>query len=322
MSGDAGSAVAEGGAWVGDRFAHEALLFGDDGVLLERCVPFAREAVASGQPVLLMASERTRAVLRAGLGADSKHLEVLGNAEQRWLGGHETLLAYARDFRGVARSGVPWRLIAEPVWLARPEGQEWHRFESACNHLLESVPYYSLCLHDRRRLGGDVLSMVRRTHPLICDEQGLHHSHDFVEPRVLVPSLEPRWSPVPGDARHVEVAAAREGRVFAAVMAERAGLEGRRGEVELAVGELVANSLALCGTATVDSWRDGSHLVVQVGDRGRSPVDPLAGYCLPAAVRESGRGLWLARALADDATLRSGPCGTSVRLLFALPSGA
>jgi anti-sigma regulatory factor (Ser/Thr protein kinase) len=53
-----------------------------------------------------------------------------------------------------------------------------------------------------------------------------------------------------------------------------------------------------------------------VADSGPGLHDVTAGYVPPPDDLESGRGLWLARSLADDATVRPHGPGTAIRLYF------
>ncbi len=315
-SGAPGGTGGDGSGWNGSDYVHEALLFDDERLLRERCVPFARDGLALGQPVLVMASEPVLAALRTGLGEGAARLELLGTPDTRWQGGHETLLAYGDEFAAVISAGSCWRFIGEPRWLGRPDGLEWHRFESASNRTFADMRLHSLCLHDCRHLGEEVLRTVRQTHPIVSDRDGSGPSGDFVEPNALVPGLEPPWTPPPRDAHRVQVAGPREGRGVAVAAAAWARLDDRRDDMTVAVNELVTNALDAGGAPTITYWTDGSHFCLQVSDMGVGVIDPLAGYHPAAPGSESGRGLWLARTLADDAALRSGPAGSAVRLFF------
>jgi len=69
----------------------------------------------------------------------------------------------------------------------------------------------------------------------------------------------------------------------------------------------------------VRGWHFASALVVQIDDAGGRAVPSTAGYYPPTMRPGSGRGLWLARQLADVVTAYTGSSVTSVRLHF--PSG-
>jgi hypothetical protein len=152
------------GDWNGTDFAHEAFVFGTDQELVDRVVPFAVEGLSRGEPVLVVAGERVRTLLAEELGPDVGRLATFAAAETWWQGGHRTLHAYDRDLRALRAVAPNWRLAAEPTWLARDDGREWSRFEAVANRCYASMPYYSLCLHDRQRLPASVLDAVARTH--------------------------------------------------------------------------------------------------------------------------------------------------------------
>lgn len=160
------SGVRATGDWDGTGLAHEGFAFGTDQELVERVVPFAVEGLSRGEPVLVVAGERVRTLLAQELGRDVGRLAAFTAADTWWQGGHRTLHAYDRDLRALHAVAPHWRLAAEPTWLARDDGQEWSRFEAVANRCYASLPYYSLCLHDRRRLPASVLDAVARTHPL------------------------------------------------------------------------------------------------------------------------------------------------------------
>ncbi|WP_406038413.1 ATP-binding protein [Micromonospora sp. NBC_00898] len=88
------------------------------------------------------------------------------------------------------------------------------------------------------------------------------------------------------------------------------------GDIVVAVTEVATNGL-VHGAPPVRSWHRGDTLIVQVADSGGQRIPPTAGFHRPgSAGRVGGRGLWLARQLADVVTVHSGASGTSVRLHF------
>jgi anti-sigma regulatory factor (Ser/Thr protein kinase) len=67
----------------------------------------------------------------------------------------------------------------------------------------------------------------------------------------------------------------------------------------------------------VRAWRRDDTLIVQVDDAGAQPVPVKAGFRQPSAnAPGGGRGLWLARQLADTVAIHTTPDRTSVRLHF------
>lgn len=98
--------------------------------------------------------------------------------------------------------------------------------------------------------------------------------------------------------------------------AQRAGLHpDRTDDLVLAASELAANSVDHGGgQGSLRTWHREGVVVVEVSDRGRI-ADPHAGSSAPAADSERGRGLWMARRLADRFLLHTGDHGTTARLV-------
>ena len=100
-------------------------------------------------------------------------------------------------------------------------------------------------------------------------------------------------------------------------IASMVGFVDRSEDVELAVGEVLANAQEHGGAPIgVAAWYDG-RFIVEVTDAGRG-FDRLRvwGTHPPTANGLRGRGLWIARQISDGVTVRSGADGTSVTIEF------
>ncbi|WP_029432120.1 sensor histidine kinase [Blastococcus sp. URHD0036] len=302
------------GSWDGTRLAHEGFVFGTDHELVHRVVPFVLEGFSRDEPVLVVAGDRVRSLLAAHLGADLARLQVFAPAETWWRGGHRTLQAYDRDLRALRASVPHWRLAAEPVWLADDEGREWSRFEAVANRCYDDMPYYSLCLHDRRRLPADVLEAVARTHPLTWADGAPVPAAAYEGPVRFLRSAQPAWTARPADAATTVITSPWAARrlLCAAVPADR---RTRVGDVVLAAHELVLNALTVAAYAEVTTWTEGDLFVVEVSDTGPGLRDETLGY-VPPDSGDGPHGMWLAWSLAEDAAVVTGPSGTAVRLYF------
>ena len=85
----------------------------------------------------------------------------------------------------------------------------------------------------------------------------------------------------------------------------------------IAVAEVATNGLVHgLPPVRVRAWGQGDTLVVQVDDAAGRPLPPLAGYVPPGTDPDAGRGLWLARQLADVVSVHTEGRTTSVRLHF------
>ena len=111
-------------------------------------------------------------------------------------------------------------------------------------------------------------------------------------------------------------------RLRAAVLAHAvaAGMPERRAaDVMIAVHELAANAVRYgAGTGRARMWAGAVVLRCQVDDgggRGGRAADEVGPW--PYQRRH---GLWLVREVADEMTVRSGPDGTQVTAVFALPA--
>ena len=316
------------GDWTGKAFAHEAFLYSSDEEAAARCLPFVHEGFERGEPVVVVASEALREVLVAHLGDDVGRLAALVPAEGRWEGGFGTLSAYDRDLQQFRANGTPWRLIGEPTWLARPEGRVWSRFEAVVNEAYADLAFYLLCPHDTRQLDPDVLEAVLRSHPMTWGGTGPVASPTYEDTATFLRRAEPAWTERPAGALVRQVGDARQARALVGEVlgGERTGdgagggagdLPGEREQDALiAVNELVSNALRAAGSAEVSTWREDGCRVWEVADSGPGFHAATAGYVPPADDLDCGRGLWLARGLASDATVRATGQGTAIRLFF------
>lgn len=303
------------GGWRGERFTHEAFFFSDDDAVRARVVPFVEEGLSRGEPVIVVADDPVRDVLTAEMGARIDELTIFTAANDYWIGGHETLAAYRGSMQPLLDAGVPWRLVGEPSWLYQPGGEVWSRFEAVANEALVDYPFYSLCLHDRRRLSAEVINAQLRVHPLVWNGDGPVPSPGYEPTDVFLYDAEPSWNPGSG-ARTVVVDDLATGPATVGAWLDLHRMGSRGSDVRLAVHELVVNALQAAGTAEVSQWDDDGGVVWQVRDSGPGIADRTAGYVLPVQDLDSGRGLWTARSVSDDSSLRCTDEGTTVSLMF------
>src|SRR5687768_12191763 len=86
----------------------------------------------------------------------------------------------------------------------------------------------------------------------------------------------------------------------------------------LVASELVTNAISYAGgTGRVRLWSNGTALYCQVSDEGPGiPDSESKGLIKPPPESTNGRGLWVARALAESIDIDSGPDGTSVTIML------
>ncbi len=296
-------------------FHHEALIYeGRDG-FLAGTLPFIRDGLQSGEPVLVAVQQDKIGLLEERLGEDARDVTFADMAE---IGGNPNrIIPVWRDF-GARHDGRPRRGIGEPVWAARGKAElvECQLHEALLNVAFKGDEGFRLmCPYDEGELDAGVVREALRSHPHISHEDGERPSRDYHADRLLGPFQAP-LPPPPGPAE--AVAFDRDNlsdvRRTVAMAAERAGFDaGRRHDLVLVVHELAGNSTRHgAGHGVLRIWRDGDSLVCEVRDRGRIR-DPLAGRRRPDMEATSGWGLWLGNQLCDLVQLRSGADGTVVR---------
>ena len=296
-----------------DTFEHEALFYeGLDG-FLDGTLPFLREGVESGEPMLVAVSAEKIARLRAALGAQGEAVEfvdmtVLGRNPGR-------IISAWWDFVD-AHPDQPIRGIGEPVWAGRGAAElvECQLHESLLNVAFAGTPSFRLlCPYDVAALAEGALHEARCSHPVVDAQASAHYRG----PERL---LSPFETPLPSPGGHSASSAfdadsLDEVRSTVADWAARAGLSGTRAaDLVLAVNEAAANSIVHGGGhGVLRTWSENGSLVCEIRDRGRI-ADPLVGRRRPALEAPTGRGVWLAHQMCDLVQLRSGADGTVMRL--------
>jgi anti-sigma regulatory factor (Ser/Thr protein kinase) len=308
---------------VGLQFRHEALFYAGSGDFLDGTVPFIREGVAAGEPVLVAVPAARVGLLRSALGADAAavrfaDMEELGRNPARIIPAWQEFV----DVHGGA--GRPLRGIGEPIWSGRtePEIDECVRHESLLNLAFDDGPGWQLlCPYDTDRLADEVLAHARRTHPSVVEDGLTEACGEYLAPCHAPGPFEGRLDAVPPGSAVMPFERAQLGavRLFTEIWAIDAGLgPGRVTDLVLAVNELAANSIRHGGGAgTARAWRSDGSLVFQIEDRGRV-THPLAGRLRPGYDYPDGRGLWIANQVCDLVQIRSGEDGTTVRIRMAL----
>ena len=298
-------------------FRHKALFYeGLDG-FAGALLPFVRDGVAAGEPVMVAVDDQKIELLREGLGKDADAVRFV---EMRGLGRNPGCIIPAwREFVAEhALSGRRLRGIGEPVWAGRrdDEIEECHQHEALLNVAFDEGPAWSLvCPYDKAALPPEVIAAARRTHPIVGEDGVTRRSVDYRNPR-----LDPLGGELPPPPAHREemaftLAELSTVRSMVHAWARAAGVAAARAEdLVLAVNELATNSIRHGGgRGVVRAWREQDTFVCEVRDSGRID-DPLAGRGLPEDVRQGGRGLWLVNQLVELVQLRSLRDGSAVRL--------
>lgn len=310
-------------------FRHTALISDSDESLRRRLVPALRRCLAIDQPVLMVVRGHTATVIRAALGTQADKLEWGDHGAFYRRMGH-AFENFRRYLAAKHASGQRTCVVAEPDIVTDPHPDapvdrpaEYLAYESMCN---EAFPAYGCpvtCLWDSHRHSASVIGGVRRVHDHELTVNGTVPNPGFVptadylteRARIALPPPPPVADldvPLSGPS---DLAPVRDA-VAAFVL--RSGFDSAAGaEMVLATSEVATNGLTHGSPPVrVRCWRQADTLVVQVDDAGGKPIPPATGYTTPDRRAWSGRGLWLARQLADVVTTHTAGTTTTVRMFF------
>ncbi len=310
-------------------FVHAALIVDSDESLRARLVPVLRRSLERAEPVLMVVSAHTERVVRDVLGRRSEALEWGDPAAfyQRLGFAFEGFRRYLAEQHAKGRRV---HVVAEPDVGSGADPDEpidraaaYLSYESVCNEAYAGFGCPITCVWDSRRHPTLVIDGVRSLHNHEITDAGstVNDGHittaEYLAGRNGIPL--PRV-PAPTDVDLTLTGTGQLSPLRAALRGWAAahGFDASAcGDVEIAVTELATNGLVHgAPPVRVRAWRQAGTLLVQVDDAGGHPISVNAGYRPPDVAAGSGRGLWLARQLADVLTTHTSPGRTSVRLHF------
>jgi len=301
------------------RFRHEALFYAGAEQFVRRTARYVREALDAGEAVLVAVIEPRAKLLREELGQDADDVEFLdiervGRNPARIIPAWQDWVERDDARRDSRPRGL--RAVGEPVWAGRSgaEIRECRKHEQLLGTAFAAGPPWSLlCAYDIEALPIDVVAAAHREH---LAEPGLSAEDILVDP---LPDLGP-------PLRELRFGLGDLPRLRADIRERAAELglgERRVADFVLVADELAANSVRHGGGGGVlRLWRQGSHAICEVHDRGVI-TDPMVGRRRPDFARQlGGAGLWTANLLCDLLLIRSAEGhGTSVRAHLALGPG-
>ena len=302
-----------------DTYRHEAFFYRGDDDFVASTVPFVREGVDRGQPVMVAVADPRLSRLRSALGACADEVTFvdmteLGHNPARIIPGWRTFID---DNAGAGR---PLRGVGEPIWAGRrrPEITESQFHEALLNLVIEpDTPLWLRCPYDLDALDTGIVEESMRSHPTIVGAGsyrgsptygGIHHACDMFHGALAGPGTTT-------DERTFRMEDLGAMRRWVARLAAVTGIDPERAaDLTLAVSEVAANSVRYGGGGgAIRVWQSSDALVCEVTDRGRLE-DPLVGRLRPPLAQAGGRGVWLANQLCDLVQIRSNRRGTTVRI--------
>jgi len=301
-------------------YQHEAFLHRGDDTFLAGTLPFVRDGVERGQPVLVAVVEPRLKLLRQALGG----VTVVEFVDVAKLGGNPARLIprlrrFVDEHSGEHR---PVRGVVEPIWAGRrpEEVVECQLHEALLNVAVDpDTPLWLTCTYDADALAADVLAAAHRSHPtLVGDEAGyrgsttyggLHHVDELFRTGLPEPA-------VIADRLGFRTGALDDVRTLVMRRSAEAGLGASRvSRLAAAVAQVATHSVAAGGgSGVLRVWRESGTLTCEVSDHGYVD-DPLVGRHGTDHDDATDRAVRLANEVADLTQVRSTADGTVIRLL-------
>jgi anti-sigma regulatory factor (Ser/Thr protein kinase) len=305
-----------------DAFVHEGLYYTSLDGYFATTVPFVRDGLAAGEPVLVAVPEPRLGLLRCELGDDADQVRFINMAED----GRNPNRIIPWVLRSFVDQHAPRRvrIIGEPIYVGRSPDEigPCVQHEALINVALASANAVVLCPYDIGRLP-HIQSDAEHTHPVIVEPGGRRRPGDYLDPAVVVamhntPLPEP---PVVDDALVFDAPRLVEVRRMVGQHAAGAGLPAERiVDAQVAVTEIGTNALTHGGPgiATVRAWSEDDHVIYEVRGAGQI-ADPMSGRVVPPQDAAHGRGLLVANRLCDLIRTHTVATGTVTRLHLRRP---
>lgn len=294
---------------------HDAFIYDSDAEFVDRVGPFIMDGVEHGDDVMVVTRSENAALLRDTLGWTDGDVRFV-DSKDWYRSPAQTIAEYrAAMDRAFATGTSRLRVVGEVEFgSSEIDHAVWTRYESVLNTAFASRPAWIVCPYDTRRLPAYVVEDARLTHPNEIHRGGRRRSDRFDLAAYTIPLPLPVRGPLLED---LEVnGKLRPVRELVKRVSEEAGLlHERTAEICLAVNEIATNAI-LHGRppVRVRAWFDDPTILFEVTDGGSGLSNPLQGFIPPDADQVNGRGLWLARQLADRLEISTTDDGTSVRV--------
>ncbi len=301
-----------------EGYVHEIGFYASDSEFADQVMPFAREGLRTGEPVVFAYDDYKTQLLQQWL-PDSPAITYITDAgpystPAKALGSWRELVQQHLT-AGAARVRIAGN-VPHPGYGTPYAG--WDRYEAAIDEALGDLPVWAPCLYDVRIAPPAVVQRARSLHHHVRDRNGVSRVNDgYQRPMQLADFLSAPPDPIEAnvpDLQLIEPMPAPARDAVARLVTGRLGHD-RADSLVLAASEAVTNAI-IHGTApvTVRGWISDNQVVVAIHDTGDGPHDPLVGLHPGDLDADSGRGLWITHLLDLDVALSADAAGFTVRL--------
>lgn len=305
-------------------FDHVAVVYDSESDLRNWMASYLREEMHAYDRVLVAVPPSTEQVLRELVDVDTTAIE--------WGLPHRASRCLGQRYAGLHRhavnshdSGDTTLIVSEFDGNRTDERvMQYLRYEAVCN---ESFAWYDstmLCLGNQNQVTTDALTNFRLVHPRTLTPQGPVVNTDYLRPEEFLllyhddpPSPPPGCPHLDQELTRLDQLARLRHHVRTWTREPPLNLNTEDSDdIAAAIDEIAANGLEHGRPPTrVRGWALDHQIIVHVDDHGTTGIDPTTGYFLPHRDAPSGRGLWVARHIADTLTTHT-TTSTTVQLTF------
>jgi hypothetical protein len=298
-------------------YRHEAYLWHDESDFAAGMVPFIKEGLDAGEPVMVAVIPEHTAWLQKALGVRAGEVTFvdmgqLGRNPARIIPAwQEFLNRNSGDLR-------PVRGIGEPIWPGRrpEELLECQLHEALLNVAVDpEIPFWLICPYDAEQLSPDIVEEAHRSHPVIVEADSYQGSPRYGGRHHVDVLFNAELAELTTESISTTFTSDDVSRLFAYVRLEAyvAGLSAEKASDLAAATQRLALSSLHRGAAggCVRIWRTPHAIICEVAD-DTVVNDVLLGRRQPFG--DDHDGLWLANQLCDLVQMRSTPTGTTVRV--------